>query len=55
MKRGEWIVRCKNCKRYDKFNEGEGDAGCGWCDSHNICVHDYFFCAAGERREGGTP
>lgn len=49
------IVRCKNCRCYEKFKEGEGDDGYGWCDSHNICVHDYFFCADGERREGGTP
>lgn len=47
------IVRCKNCRYYQKFKEGEGDNGYGWCDSHNICVHDYFFCAYGERREGG--
>ena len=46
------IVRCEDCERYDKFKEGEGDAGYGWCDTHNICVHDYFFCADGERREG---
>ena len=46
------ITRCNDCKLYDKFNEGEGDAGCGWCDRHDICVHDYFFCADGKPEEG---
>lgn len=48
------IVRCKNCSYYKKFREGEGDALYGWCDTHNICVQNYFFCADGERCEGGT-
>ena len=49
------IVRCKNCIHYEMFNEGEGDAGCGWCMKNNFCSADDFFCADGERREGGTP
>lgn len=49
------IVRCKNCRYYEKFREGEGDAGCGWCMKNNFCSADEFFCADGERREGGTP
>ena len=52
------VVYCKDCKWLDRWNE---------CDCHNPrfgdgyanypppMVRDDFFCADGERRDGGTP
>lgn len=44
------VVRCADCRyAYDTV--------CGWCCSHGICVdcivRENFFCADGERKDGG--
>ena len=44
------VVRCSECRyAYDTV--------CGWCCSHGICVdctvREDFFCADGERKDGG--
>lgn len=44
------VVRCADCRyAYDTV--------CGWCCSHGICVdctvREDFFCADGERKDGG--
>ena len=46
-----WIVRCKQCKNYEMFKDGEGDVGFGWCNQYDICTMCEFFCASGERKE----
>ena len=44
------IVRCKDCKHYDKdpYCKGFGDCA-GACDNL-VKVHDDWFCADGERK-----
>ena len=46
------VVRCKDCKHYDKdpYCKGFGDCT-GACDNL-VKVHDDWFCADGERKEG---
>lgn len=45
------VVRCKDCKHYDKdpYCKGFGDCT-GACDNL-VKVHDDWFCADGERKE----
>lgn len=43
------VVRCKDCKHC-----GKGECGL-WCTLHDDgYARDDYFCAAGERRDGGT-
>lgn len=44
------VVRCRDCRyAYDSVS--------GWCCSHGVCVdcivREDFFCACGERKDGG--
>lgn len=38
------VVRCKNCRSYNKPKTG-------WCEAHLDCEHPDDFCSYGERKE----
>lgn len=41
------VVRCKNCRSYNKPKTG-------WCEVHLDREHPDDFCSNGERKDGGA-
>jgi hypothetical protein len=41
------VVRCKDCKHYNRSN---CSAGCGWCECYDNGATDERFCSCGERK-----
>ena len=46
------VVRCKDCKRWDRFCDTYGACKTGQCFLHNTRMGEDDFCSYGERREG---
>lgn len=44
----ELIVRCENCKHYNRIGCSDGF---GWCESMDRGVSDDFYCANGAKME----
>ena len=44
------IVRCGECKHWEAFKNGVN----GWCNRHGVPQGSFWFCADGERKDGGT-
>lgn len=45
-------VRCKDCKRWNRFKDTFGACKTGLCIIHNTRIGECDFCSYGERREG---
>ena len=45
----ELIVRCKNCKHYNRIGCSDGF---GWCERMDRGTNDDFYCSLTERSEG---
>ena len=45
----ELIVRCENCKHYNRIGCSDGF---GWCERMDIGTNDDFYCSLAERSEG---
>lgn len=42
------VVRCENCKHYNRIGCSDGF---GWCENMDRGTHDEFYCASGKRLE----
>lgn len=49
----EPVVRCRDCKRYERRKIDNVPVPLQWCTRYNYATYEGGYCAFGERREDG--